>query len=226
MTEVILGSYSYAGLIILLALTGCGLPVPEEAIIVLAGVLSGAGVFSPFVAFPACMLGVFLGDAMMYTAGYHGQRWLAGWCMRLRLENKRAVWNRAGALLSSHPGQAMLLSHLSLGIRPFVYFAIGAAHARVGHFLLAELICVSTITSICFWLAYIGGNAASAWLRPTGMVLTLIIFLAVLLIIRLRLRRRSQAITATGAPAVDSWAQETESRPITPRQGAKSDYDL
>ena len=46
---------SYLGIILFLMLTGCGLPIPEEVPIVLAGVLSAEGKLMPEWAFAACL---------------------------------------------------------------------------------------------------------------------------------------------------------------------------
>ncbi len=62
---------SYLGIILFLVLTGCGLPIPEEVPIVLAGVLSAKGQLVPEWAFAACLIGALLGDSLMYLIGYH-----------------------------------------------------------------------------------------------------------------------------------------------------------
>src|SRR5690606_9726230 len=60
---------SYFGIFVLMVLTGCGLPVPEEVFIIGAGVLSGQGDLRPALAFAACLLGALVGDAAMYGIG-------------------------------------------------------------------------------------------------------------------------------------------------------------
>src|SRR5882757_1187899 len=63
---------SYLGFFIFIAATGCGLPIPEEAAIVVAGVLSAQGQLNVWVAFAACLGGAIVGDSFMYAIGY---RW-------------------------------------------------------------------------------------------------------------------------------------------------------
>jgi membrane protein DedA with SNARE-associated domain len=61
---------SYLGIVVFLVLTGCGMPVPEEVAIVLAGVLSAQGHLSAGPALVACLVGALLGDAIIYAIGY------------------------------------------------------------------------------------------------------------------------------------------------------------
>src|SRR5690349_10524529 len=60
---------SYLGIFALVALTGCGLPMPEEVFIVGAGILSAQGELRPEFAFAACLAGALVGDAAMYGLG-------------------------------------------------------------------------------------------------------------------------------------------------------------
>jgi len=60
---------SYFGFIAFLAMCGVGLPIPEEAPLVLAGVLSSHGELNPWLAFAACLVGALLGDSVMYGIG-------------------------------------------------------------------------------------------------------------------------------------------------------------
>src|SRR3954447_26611221 len=68
---------SYLGFFLFIALTGCGLPIPEEAAIVVADVLRSQGPPRPDwrIAFPVCLAGAVVGDSFMYAIGY---RWEHG----------------------------------------------------------------------------------------------------------------------------------------------------
>ena len=63
---------SYLGIFLFIASTGCGMPIPEEAAIVVAGVLSSQGTLHTGIAFAACLAGAIVGDSFMYAIGY---RW-------------------------------------------------------------------------------------------------------------------------------------------------------
>ena len=70
MTEELIGKLGYLGIALLLVLGGLGLPVPEEAPIILAAVLSRGGKMWWPLALASCFAGVLLGDFVVYFLGY------------------------------------------------------------------------------------------------------------------------------------------------------------
>ena len=69
--ELQIDHISYLGIIVVLILTGCGLPIPEEVPIIAAGIASSVGSLNPWWAFLACLVGALLGDSVLYAIGYH-----------------------------------------------------------------------------------------------------------------------------------------------------------
>ena len=61
MTEELIGQLGYVGIALILVLGGLGLPVPEEAPIILAAMLSRTGQMRWELALTACFAGVLLG---------------------------------------------------------------------------------------------------------------------------------------------------------------------
>ena len=95
MTEQIVAHLGYVGIALILILGGVGLPLPEEAPVILAAVLSRNGKMVPLLAFVTCLSGVLAGDFVVYFLGYfYGEKVLS-----LRLT--RRLLTRAG---SSDPG--------------------------------------------------------------------------------------------------------------------------
>ena len=62
---------SYLGIIVVLILTGSGLPIPEEVPIIAAGIASAVGTLNPWGAFISCLVGALFGDSVIYAIGYH-----------------------------------------------------------------------------------------------------------------------------------------------------------
>ena len=78
MTEELVGKLGYLGIALILVLGGLGLPVPEEAPIILAAVLSRAGKMWWPLALASCLAGVLLGDFVVYFLGYvYGEKVLS-----------------------------------------------------------------------------------------------------------------------------------------------------
>ena len=70
MTEQLVGQLGYFGIALILVLGGLGLPIPEEAPIILAAVLSKSGRLWWPLALAACMAGVLIGDFIVYFLGF------------------------------------------------------------------------------------------------------------------------------------------------------------
>ena len=78
MTEHLIGQLGYLGITLILILGGLGLPIPEEAPIILAAVLSKNGRLQWPLALASCLLGVLLGDLVVYFLGFfYGEKVLS-----------------------------------------------------------------------------------------------------------------------------------------------------
>src|SRR5438270_7763769 len=74
-TELLVAHLGYLGIALILVLGGLGLPVPEEAPIILAAVLARNGQMVWPLALAACFAGVLVGDFVVYALGYfQGER--------------------------------------------------------------------------------------------------------------------------------------------------------
>src|SRR5215469_11264588 len=71
MFDLQLEHLSYAGIVIMLVLTGTGLPIPEEFFIIGSGVASSQGILNPWLAFGSCIVGALVGDLVTYGIGHH-----------------------------------------------------------------------------------------------------------------------------------------------------------
>ena len=78
LTEALIGKLGYLGIALLLVLGGLGLPIPEEAPIIVAAVLSHHGQMWWPLALASCFAGVLLGDFVVYFLGFvYGQKVLS-----------------------------------------------------------------------------------------------------------------------------------------------------
>ena len=65
------GDYGYIGVFLALLAAGFGFPIPEELPVITAGVLVGHGEINLrwYYMLPLCIVGVVLGDCVLYYAG-------------------------------------------------------------------------------------------------------------------------------------------------------------
>jgi membrane protein DedA with SNARE-associated domain len=89
-SDVIVARLGYLGIVLVLVLGGLGLPVPEEAPIILAAVLARNGRMWWPLALASCFVGVLVGDFIVYALGYfQGERVLSFRLSRRFLSRER-----------------------------------------------------------------------------------------------------------------------------------------
>ncbi|MFM7109327.1 MAG: DedA family protein [Planctomycetaceae bacterium] len=155
---------SYLGIVLFLALTGIGLPIPEEVPIVAAGVASKAGALKWHYALPACLVGALLGDSLMYAIGrFFGARILKAhpwWSGFLTNEREKTIEN----LITKHGIKAFFVARFLVGLRSPFYLTAGILRVKYRWFLFADLVCATVVIGGFFGLAYLFGD------RITGLI--------------------------------------------------------
>lgn len=153
MAEDFIGHLGYLGIVLVLVLGGLGLPVPEEAPIILAGVLAHRGRMDPTLALGASFLGVILGDFLVYGLGFwHGERVLS-----LRLTRKFLTKPREAQIqgyFHRHGVKILILSRFAPGFRTAAYLTAGILRLPTLRLLLADLIAAALSTSLMFAAGY------------------------------------------------------------------------
>ncbi|MDO1508797.1 MULTISPECIES: DedA family protein [unclassified Neisseria] len=67
--EAFFTQYGYAAVFFVLVVCGFGVPIPEDITLVAGGVISGLGYANVHIMFLVGMVGVLVGDGLMFTAG-------------------------------------------------------------------------------------------------------------------------------------------------------------
>lgn len=182
----------YLGIVLFLVLTGCGLPIPEEVPIVLAGVFSSHGQLEPEWAYAACLLGALLGDSVMYAIGYHFGHGLLAAHPKLGKfvgAQREEYFERA---IQRHGFKVMLLARFMVGIRGPVYLATGVVRVPFRKFLLWDLVCATLVVTTFFGLSYRYGEQIAKLVRNAEMALTLVTLAVFGVILLWWMRRRHQ----------------------------------
>ena len=124
---------------LILVLGGLGLPVPEEAPIVLAAVLSKGGKMWWPPALGACLVGVLLGDFVVYFLGYfYGEK-----VMSLPLTRKflsRAREAQIQGYFHRHGFKILVLGRFAVGFRTAAYLTAGILKLPALKLFLTDLI--------------------------------------------------------------------------------------
>ncbi len=175
---------SYLGIILFLVLTGCGLPIPEEVPIVLAGALSSGPDphLNPWLAFAACLLGCLIGDSVMYWIGYFGGHGLGRahpfFAKLIHAERE----HRFETVVERHGFKFLLTARFMVGVRAPVYLAAGVVRMPFRRFLLIDLVAATLVVSLFFGLAHLFGRRVTEWIRNAGLTFTGVVIIAAMIV--------------------------------------------
>ena len=171
---------SYLGFFLFIAATGCGMPIPEEAAIVVAGVLSSQNQLDWRIAFAVCLAGAVVGDSFMYAIGY---RWGHGiftshprFAKLFASENEQQFQRSVEA----HALKVMLLARFLVGIRAPVYVMTGVVRLPFRRFLIYDVISASLVVGVVFGLSYLFGEQVTGWVRHAETRATIVVLLVVI----------------------------------------------
>jgi membrane protein DedA with SNARE-associated domain len=187
---------SYLGIILVLILTGSGLPIPEEVPIVAAGIASSVGTLNPWGAFFACLIGALAGDSVIYFIGYHFGHSLVTRHPRFAhlLHAEREA--KIEEMIRKHGLKVFFLSRFMVGIRAPVYLTAGILRMSFRRFMLIDAVCATAVVGVFFWLSYAYGDRVATWIRRSEIAGTVGVVVAIAAVVlffiwkRSRLRKR------------------------------------
>jgi membrane protein DedA with SNARE-associated domain len=179
LTEELIGKLGYLGITLLLVLGGLGLPVPEEAPIILAAVLSkGAKLYWPL-ALGSCLTGVLLGDFVVYFLGFfYGEK-----VMSLPLTRKflsRAREAQIKGYFHRHGFKILILGRFAVGFRTAAYLTAGILKLPTLRLFLTDLFAASLSTISVFGLGYVFAHQIESSFDRVKHWLTVIVGVALL----------------------------------------------
>lgn len=151
-----LDQYGYLGIFLGLIASGCGFPIPEELPVIVAGIMVGHEETNLkwYVMLPVVIVGVVLGDGVLYGAGrLWGDRLMRlGWVQRNLVPPEK----RAEIEKNFHDrGIAVLLgARLLPGIRTPIFIMAGVLRVPLARFLLADGLYAIPGVNLLFWLSY------------------------------------------------------------------------
>jgi membrane protein DedA with SNARE-associated domain len=202
---------SYIGIVVVLVLTGAGLPIPEEVPVIAAGVASHSGQMVAWRALACCLLGVVAGDCILYSIGYHFGRSLLNeyhWFSRSLTPEREKKIER---LIALHGWKVFLVARLLVFIRSPVFVTAGILHMPFRKFLAIDAFCATIVVTTFFMLSY--GFAAHIdviwhWIHSSQYAITILVVLsgvgvAVWFLIKRRLRSKLEdpVVAGTASPS-------------------------
>jgi membrane protein DedA with SNARE-associated domain len=162
-SDLIVARLGYLGIILVLVLGGLGLPVPEEAPIILSAVLSRNGKMFWPLALASCFAGVLIGDFIVYALGYfQGERVLSFRITRRFLTREREA--QIKGYFHRHGMRILITGRFVPGFRTAAYLTAGILRLPPLKLFLADCCAAAMSTLLLFGLGYFFAN----WVE-TGM---------------------------------------------------------
>ena len=219
LTEQLIGQLGYLGIALILILGGLGLPIPEEAPIIVAAVLTRNGRLHGPLALASCLIGVLLGDLVVYFLGFfYGEKVLSLPLTRRLLTRQREA--QIKGYFHRHGFKILVSGRFVPGFRTAAYLTAGILKLPTLKLLLTDLVAASLTTFLMFGLGYAFANQIQSGIREVQQWVTVIVAVgvAIWLLVRYDKARRS-AGKPVGPPVLDS---DDVPLPAADRRGART----
>jgi membrane protein DedA with SNARE-associated domain len=204
LTEQLIGKLGYLGIALVLILGGLGLPIPEEAPIIVAAILTRNGTLAGPLAFASCLGGVLLGDLVVYLLGFvYGERVLSLPVTRRFLTRQREA--QIKGYFHRHGFKILVSGRFVPGFRSAAYLTAGILKLPVVKLLATDVIAATLTTSLMFGLGYAFAHQIQHGIREVQqwVALLLAVGLASWLLYR-HYQARRRAGRLVGPPVLDS----------------------
>lgn len=175
-------SLGYPGIILLMIMESCALPVSSEVVLGFAGFLSGEGKMSFYLVVLSATLGTIIGSSLLYYIGKKGGRPLIKKYGRYFLINEKDM-DKATVWFERHGGLAGFVGVCLPIIKTYIGFPPGASLMNYKKFAFYIILGSLIYNALVAYLGMIVGqniNIIIPYFRRFGII---IIFIVVALII-------------------------------------------
>src|SRR5262249_28580601 len=171
LTEQLVHHFGYIGIALILILGGLGLPIPEEAPIILAAVLARHGQMWWPLALASCLGGVLLGDLVVYFLGYfNGEKVLSLPVTRRLLTRQREA--QIKGYFHRHGFKILVSGRFVPGFRTAAYLTAGILKLPMLKLLVTDLFAASLSTTVMFGLGFAFASQIETGIREVQQWVT------------------------------------------------------
>lgn len=155
--EAFFVEYGYAAVFFVLVICGFGVPIPEDLTLVTGGVISGMGYTNPHIMFAVGMLGVLLGDGIMFAAGrIWGQKILRFKPIARIMTPKR--YEQVQEKFDKYGNWVLFVARFLPGLRTAVFVTAGISR-KVSYLRFIIMDGLAALISVPIWI-YLGEYGA------------------------------------------------------------------
>jgi membrane protein DedA with SNARE-associated domain len=166
--------FTYVGIFLVLFVAGLGVPIPEEAPILAAGVLANQEIIRWWLALLVCFAGVLSGDVVLYWIGHHWGEHIMDWrIIRYVLTPEREkVFVEA---YHRHGMKIVFTGRFVAGFRSAAFLTAGIVRIPFWKFFLVDAIAALVGIPLGFGVAYLFTDQLPAIIRGVHRVERLLI---------------------------------------------------
>lgn len=155
--EAFFVEYGYAAVFFVLVICGFGVPIPEDLTLVTGGVISGMGYTNPHMMFAVGMLGVLVGDGVMFAAGrIWGQKILRFKPIARIMTPKR--YEQVQEKFDKYGNWVLFVARFLPGLRTAVFVTAGISR-KVSYLRFIIMDGLAALISVPIWI-YLGEYGA------------------------------------------------------------------
>lgn len=155
--EAFFVEYGYAAVFFVLVICGFGVPIPEDLTLVTGGVISGMGYTNPHMMFAVGMLGVLVGDGVMFAAGrIWGQKILRFKPIARIMTPKR--YEQVQEKFDKYGNRVLFVARFLPGLRTAVFVTAGISR-KVSYLRFIIMDGLAALISVPIWI-YLGEYGA------------------------------------------------------------------
>ena len=181
-TQIFLGyieQFSYAGIFILVALSGYIIPIPEEILLLLVGYIAGVGLNNVYIALIPATLGVLAGDNVIYwLSRYKGSKLID----RLKNKVRKHEIMKYSHLMENHIGKTIFILRFIVSLRFFSPFLAGSMKIKWKTYQFYDLLASVVYVPIMIFLGYHFHNQLALVITQVEIIRHLI-FIVVLAVV-------------------------------------------
>ncbi len=170
-------SLGYPGIIFLMILESCALPISSEAVLGFAGFLSGEGKINFYLVVLSATVGTFIGSSLLYYIGQKKGRPLIEKYGKYFLINKNDL-DKATAWFKKYGGIAVFIGICLPVIKTYIGFPPGASlmnYKKFGFYIIFGSLIYNTVVAYLGLVVGENINAVLPYLNKFGLIIILIV---------------------------------------------------
>lgn len=184
---------SYLAILIIFAIAGTGVPIPEDIILLVAGYLASpsAGVLSLSWTIPVCILGIILADNIGYRVGKYGR-----WYVKKIIPKK--MLKPLKHYFKYHGAKTIFISRFLTGIRPVFPIMAGMTKMHWKKFFIYDalggMVSVPIVVLIGYFFGFHLASIVGFFKRIDRLVVAIFIIVVLAIVLKKQIKKIKRKI--------------------------------